>query len=271
MCDSTKDDLSTSSGKASSLKASMDAKVKDAKGLSKSMQTMGAAVQKSFGGVGDSGASGLAQDAKVFAGKLEHSAEDADAAAAKLGSLAKGSGSLKDFTDPATVTKAERIMEDIDESVAAGEVATDELDKLIALATSKAKKDAAKQYYPVMYFVDKEFDAVPSTCSGAQVAEPIVGESEDGCASACDAHIHSCVGYQYMKNKDSSLCFLFSKFEAGFYYTGCGKAFLQTNAAPFEAKCAAKLSKFEGTTLKPNPSGKCEQCFKKLTKADRCY
>merc|ERR1740138_348517 len=271
MCDSTKDDLSTRSGKASSLKADMDAKVKNAKGLSKAMQTMGAAVQKSFGAVGDSGASGLAQDAKVFAGKLEHSAEDADEAAEKLGSLVKDASSLKDFTDPATVTKAERIMEDVDESVAAGEVATDKLDKLIALATSKTKKGAAKQYYPVMYFVDKEFDAVPSTCSGKQVAEPIVGESEDGCASACDAQIHSCVGYQYLKDKDSSLCFLFSKFETGFYYTGCGKSFLQAGAAPFEAKCVAKLSKFEGTTLKPNPSGKCKQCFKTLTKADRCY
>merc|ERR1719238_1127370 len=154
-------------------------------------------------------------------------------------------------------------MEGIDESVAAGEAVTDELDKLIALADhADVKAGAAKQYYPVMYFVDKEFDDVPSTCSGDIVAEPMVG-SADSCASACDSHIHSCVGYQYFKMGDKAGCTLFSNFKTGFYYTGCGKSFLQTEKkAPFTATCFAKLSKFEGTTLKPNPSGKCAQCFK---------
>merc|ERR1719463_681977 len=268
MCDSTADDLSARSGTATSLKADMDAKVKIAKGLSDTLQSAGAALQKSFGQVGDSGATGLAQAMKVFAGKVEHKAEDADAAAKKLGDLAKDASGLKDFTDPATVTKAERIMEDIDESVAAGEAVTDELDKLIDLADHPdSKAGAAKQYYPVMYFVDKEFDGVPSTCSGDMVAKPLVG-SEDDCASACDSHIHSCVGFQFF----DGFCTLFSNFKTGFYYTGCGKAFLQTGkAAPYKATCYAKLSKFEGTTLKPDPSGKCKQCFKDLTKADRCY
>merc|ERR1719253_1470286 len=273
MCDSTGEDLSTSAGKASSLKADMDAKVKIAEDLSGSLQSGGAALQKSFGAVGDSGAAGLAQKMKVFAGTLEHKAEDADAAAKKLGGLAKDSSALKDFTDPATVTKAERIMEDIDEAVAEGEDVTDELDKLINLADhADVKSGAVKQYYPVMYFVDKEFEDVPSTCSGDIVAKPVVG-SADACASACDANIHSCVGFQFFKNGDKASCVLLSNFKTGSYYTGCGKAFLQTSnkAAPFTATCYAKLSKFEGTTLKPNPSGKCKQCFKDLTKADRCY
>jgi len=270
MCDSTKDDLSTRSGTASSLAADMGAKVKVANGLSGDLQDGGAMMQKAFGAVGDSGAANLAQAMKVFAGKLEHQAEDADAAAKKLSGLAKDASGLKDFTDPATVTKAERIMEGIDESVAAGEAVTDELDKLIALADhADVKAGAAKQYYPVMYFVDKEFDDVPSTCTGDMVAQPLVG-SADACASACDSHIHSCVGFQFFKGKKSG-CVLFSNFKTGFYYTGCGKAFLQTKAAPFGATCYAKLSKFEGTTLKPNPSGKCKQCFTDLTKADRCY
>jgi len=38
-----------------------------------------------------------------------------------------------------------------------------------------------------------------------------------------------------------------------------------------QVRCMAKLSKFEGTTLKPDPSGKCKQCMKKLVKAQRCY
>jgi len=266
MCDSTSDDVSTRSGTATSLKASMDAKVTTAKSLSGDMQDTATKLQKSFGAVGDSSATGLFQAAKVSAGNLVHKAEDADKVAKKLGSLTTDAGALKDFTAPETVTKAERVMEDIDETVAAGEAVTDELDKLTALASpSPTTAGAAKQYYSVMYFVDKEFEGMPSTCAGDNVAEPIVGESQDGCASACDANIHSCVGFQYFKDGDKELCFLFSKFSTGSYYTGCGKK------APQEATCFAKLSKFEGTTLKPNPSGKCDQCFKKLTKADRCY
>jgi len=267
MCDSTKDDVSTRSGTASGMKADMDAKVKNAKSLSDNMQKRGASLQKTFGAVGDSGATGLCQAAKQSAGTLVHKAEDAGEVADKLGGLIKDAAGLKDFTDPATVTKAERVMEGIDETVAAGEVVTDQLDNLVNLASpdSKNTAGAAKQYYPVMYFVDKEFEKNPTTCSGDAVAEPIVGESEDGCAAACDSSIHSCVGYQYFSGKDDSLCFLFSKFSTGFHYTGCGKA------AGADTKCMAKLSKFEGTTLKPNPSGKCAQCFTKLTKADRCY
>merc|ERR1719183_2594962 len=122
----------------------MDAKVKTAKGLSDDMQKQGAAGQKTFGAVGDSGAAGLMQKAKVSAGTLVHKAEDADAVADKLGALVKSANGLKGFTDPATVTKAERIMEDLDE--------------LTALAQpTGAATGAAKQYSPVMYFVDKEF------------------------------------------------------------------------------------------------------------------
>lgn len=126
-------------------------------------------------------------------------------------------------------------------------------------------------YYPVMYFVDKEFESLPSTCTGAQVGKPIVGESAQGCAAKCDANVHSCVGFQYFQDRDDKLCFLLSGFSAGVYYTGCGRSFLQAKSAPFQAKCLAKFSSFKGTTLKPNPSGTCEQCFKDLKKADRCY
>jgi len=264
MCASTEADLKSRSSVASTMKASVDALVTTAKGHSDNMQKTAAALQKSFGAVGDSGAGGLMQAAKQSAGTLVHKAEDADAVAKKLGGLVSAAPK-SGFTDPATVTKAERTMEDIDETVAAAEVVEADLEKLVALASpSPTNTGAAKQYYPVMYFVDKEFDSVPSTCSGDAVAEPIVDESQDGCASACDAHLHSCVGFQYFDNGSNKLCFLFSKFSEGFYYTGCGKK------PPVESTCFAKLSKFEGTTLKPDGSGKCKQCFKKLTKADRC-
>jgi len=349
MCDSTAEDLSTKRNTASYMKSLLHGQNKHMVELSDHMQDFGAELQKTFGTVGDSGATGLAQDAKVFAGTLAHHAEDIDAVAGKLDDLVKAAASLKDFGSPATVTKAERIMEDIDESVAKSELAADQGYSLTALATGEAQtsgkhpvnkvaavsssnykwttaadfktmakvmrngksdfeecgspkvgdkvtckpfleklrvwnfffgsgwvvefpdESALKQYYPVMYFVDKKFEKMPTTCSGARVAKPIAAQSANDCAEACDSNIHSCVGFQYFQDGDKKLCFLLSEFSTGFYYTGCGKSFLQVNKAPFEAACYAKLSKFEGTTLKPNPSGKCAQCFKKLTKADRCY
>merc|ERR1719486_1484828 len=111
MCASTEEDLGTRSGTASTLKSSMDAKVSTAKGLSSDMQNFATKLQKSFGAVGDSGASGLA--------------EEADEAAKALGKLVTDGNGLSDFTKPETVTKAERIMEGIDEAVAAGEAVTD--------------------------------------------------------------------------------------------------------------------------------------------------
>jgi hypothetical protein len=272
MCDSTEEDLSTRVGRAVGVMRELGGQHNVASGLSKQMQNEAEKLQKSFGAVGDSAATGHMQAAKVFAGDLVHTAEDAGTIADKLNDLAKSASSLKGFTDPETVTKAERIMEDMDETVAAGEAKSDELGKLISLATSDSEDiKAKKQYYPVMYFVDKEFENVPTTCTGDRVGKPIVGESASGCAAKCDDNIHSCVGFQYFEDGKDTLCFLLSGFSTGSYYTGCGKSFLQTSAAPYEATCFAKLSKFEGTTLKPNPSGKCAQCFKELTKADRCY
>jgi len=272
MCASTESDTKQWSGKASALKSDMDAKVKTAKGLSADMQKGAETLQASFGAVGDSATTGLMQSAKLFAGTVVHKAEDTEDAAAKLGTLVKAAASLKGFSDPATVTQAERVMEETEKAIDAGEVVTDGLDEVIALASpSPDVAGAAKQYKTVMYFVDKEFENVPSTCGGDAVAEPIVGESRDGCASSCDANIHSCVGFQYFDGP-KKLCFLFSKLKTAFYYTGCGKAFLQeARAAPFEATCYGKLSKFEGTNLKPDASGKTNSGLTKLTKADRCY
>jgi len=399
MCDSTKMDLGKLSGEAKYTASAMGDVVKLAKSLSAEMQDMAAQLQPRFGAVGDSSATTLLQNAKVFAGELVHKAEDADEAANALGSLSESADSLKDFGSPATVTKAERLMEDIDEALAKVYDVHDELATLEALAKGEhhlrdplqrqfktssvevkvkggsAGKDAgghekigkadyyspgpwtifcgpgqgyqgctqekcspmsqkagcrghyevwlhggklnpynfppgtsfcvcanvdfdeskmekfgwgwhsqaysypvpvklpktSDNYYPVMYFVDKAFQEMPTTCTGTLVAKPIVGQSVDACAASCDQHIHSCVAFQYFKDGKKTMCFLLSKFSTGVYYTGCGKSFLQSGAAPFEAKCYAKLSKFVGTTLKPNPSGTCEQCFTHLTKADRCY
>jgi len=390
MCDSTKEDLAVRDDNAKKLMQSFDLQVKVAKSDSSDMQDAATDLQTRFGAVGDSGATGLLQNAKVFAGELLHKAEDAEAVATKLGDFVKTASSLSDFKDPATVTKAERVMEGILAAEGEGKHVADQLTTLQALAagenevstailheaedlpskepvgadgvtlikdvhyctgpnhylgggmtvaecaaavTSKpdlcqngyfnwhrsgsrchcmqstpcdekkyqrdqcgggtlqscrgdcgrhtsaiyhveVKKEEAGalvQYYPAMYWVDKKFQEMPMTCSGDLAAKPIVGQSKDGCAAACDTNIHSCVGFQFFNRGGKDLCFLLSNFKTGFYYTGCGSSFLQADKAPFTAECYAKLSKFGTSTLKPNPSGKCKQCFTKLTKANRCF
>jgi len=392
MCDSTKEDLGKSTTNANSIEESLTLQVTSSMNAGDLMQRAAADLQKRFGQVGDSSATGLCQSAKEFAGDLIHKAEEAGDSATKLGDLSKSASSLSDFTKPATVTKAERVMEAVIEAVAESKVISDDLAKLESLAAgetsvSKAilheaegaesaeptltglpdgvtlikdvhwcpgpnhwlggsmtvekcaqkviasgklckngyfnlarsgsncycmistdcskkenmrdqcrggtvtscngdcgrhtstifhvevkKETSLPQYKQAMYFVDKKFEKVPMTCSGDLAAKPITDVSKDSCAAACDANLHSCVGFQYFSKGKDQLCFLLSNFKTGFYYTGCGGSFLQTEKAPFEAECYAKFSKF-GTdgTLAPNPSGKCKQCFTDLTKANRCF
>jgi len=37
------------------------------------------------------------------------------------------------------------------------------------------------------------------------------------------------------------------------------------------ASCNVKLSRYEGLSLKPDPSGKCDLCLEELTRAERCF
>jgi len=275
-CESTERDLKDSDTKATELAGEMDKKVTTATQLSKDMQKGAAALQKSFGGVGDAAASNLMQEAKASAGKLVHSAEDVETLSKELKDLSGKAKGIKNFKDATEVTQAERIMEGVDASVAKATAALAKLDKLIELASpSPDVKDSSKEYLPIMHFVDKKYDTLPSTCGGDLVNDPIVGESPDGCASACNANFQSCVGFSYFAPE--KLCFLFSRFNTAFYYTGC-KSFIQQPAflqgstgKAADVTCYAKLSRFEGTTLKPDGSGKCKECLKKATKANRCY
>jgi len=346
-CDSTKGDLADADKSADTLAKTMDKNTAKAKSLSDDMQKNAAALQKSFGAVGDSGATGLMQAAKVAAGKLVEAAKGVDAISKELKGHSGDAKKITDFKDAKEVTEAERIMERVAATVAKGAAANAALEKLIALASpSPDDKNSANEYMNVMHFVDSKYETNPSTCSGDAVNDPITGESVDGCASACNANFQKCVGFQYFA--DEKLCFLFSNFNTATYYTGC-KSFLQKSSgasicASGEGKtcscdgdvffgrkfkkgkpgsgdlssldqiksegnynkklifgsikcsvkelgpdpkldyykhcfcekkakvaCYAKLSKFEGTTLKPDGSGKCKECFKKATKADRCW
>jgi hypothetical protein len=139
------------------------------------------------------------------------------------------------------------------------------------------------QYYPVMYFVDKTYKEMPMTCSGTMIEQPIYYKNYEGCAAACDFRNQECVGFSYYptRNNGPNLCFLFSDFKSGQYYTGCNTEFLQKRGTtavdqpledePTHPVCVAKLSKFVGTSLKPKEDGTCKNCFKELTHADRCW
>jgi hypothetical protein len=297
-CASTKGELLTETNKAHNMQAGLDHDAELANILSHDVQDCGDVLQKSFGAVGDSGAASHAQAAKVFAGTLVHTAEAAVKISSKLAELSKDASALllTDLADLEQLRKGERLLESFAATIAEGKAASDELAKVLALARSaETNFNASKQYYPVMYFVDKEFTDVPSTCAGDMVGEPVQG-GEDACATKCDENIHSCVGYQFYEYHplfDSGVCVLLSKFRSAVYYTGCDPStnsslqalfsaqisgpstgFLQTHRqtpAPYEAKCVAKLSEFVGTTLKPDGSGKCKNCLRELTKADRCY
>jgi|Transcript_5011 hypothetical protein len=273
-CENTQAQLTASDTKATSLAADMKGKVKIAKGLSEDMQKAGAAGEGRFGMQGDAVAGGLMMSAKVSAGKIAAQAEKVDTLASELEEHSKNAKGITDFKDPAEVTEAEEIMASIDKTTAEATEATAILDKMTSLASPDPDKEgSAGEYFPIMHFVDKKYDNVPSTCGGDLVNAPIVNESPDGCASACNANFQTCVGFSYFGDGTEKLCFLFSKLKTAFYYTGCEKAaFLQGHAEKLpEVTCYAKLSRFEGTSLAPDPSGNCKQCLRKATKANRCY
>merc|ERR1719195_1239774 len=95
----------------------------------------------------------------------------------------------------------------------------------------------------------------------------------DDCASGCEAEFDTCVGFTFAEGGKGGLCFLFSKFKEVTYFPCKSGSLLQGGAgasAVTSATCMAKLSRFEGTTLKPDPSGKCKNCLKKADKVDWC-
>merc|ERR1711988_551182 len=107
---------------------------------------------------------------------------------------------------------------------------------------------ALRNYYPVMYFIDSKFDLpVPTTCTGDLVGLPVVGKDAEDCARACDDNlVKGCIGFQHFDNKNyaegkvGKMCFLFSTFKTGLYYSSCEK---ETQK---ETGCWAKFSKFAG-------------------------
>lgn len=235
MCSSTAKDLKKSEVEANQMVGDLKTRIAVANGLSDNMQKAAELNQKIFGQAGDPASSDLMQEAKVFAGVLSETAVDAGRISDELFGLVTKSRDLEkkdSFEKSDTVTAAERIMEKVDEDEEEAVKRNTALGKVIKLAhPGHEELGSAMQYYPMMYFVDKKYTETMTTCKGPLVDKPIVGESIDGCASACDAEIHNCVGFMYYGTGDTSLCYLYSGFKTAMYWTGCDapkkKEFLQ--------------------------------------------
>jgi len=238
MCSSTKSDLKKAKIATDMVVGQLSDGIILAEKLSKAMQASADLNQKIFGKAGDPASSDLMQVAKVFAGELEETAVSAERVKDQLDGLVKKSAELDEsgkFEKSDVVTSAERLMEKMDEGEEEGAKHRRELGKITKLAhPGEEELGSAHQYYPVMYFVDKKYTETLTTCDGPLVDKPIVGESLDGCASACDAEIHNCVGFMYYGTGEASLCFLYSGFKSAMYWTGCNakpeKEFLQIHA-----------------------------------------
>uniref|UniRef100_A0A7S0FHF7 WSC domain-containing protein n=1 Tax=Pyrodinium bahamense TaxID=73915 RepID=A0A7S0FHF7_9DINO len=287
-CEDTKSKLEDAGAKAATVLAAISESIEDLEKVASGMQASASEIQKGIGAVGDPAASDLMQTAKVFAGELEHFAEAQERLKEQLKNTTdKAAGmTIGNSGGFAETTQAEALTRTLEKLTVDAEDATEALDaKVKATSPSgpefNASAGAAGQYYPLLYFVDKKYVTKPATCTGDVVGKPYSAVTVDECAHACDAEIHSCVGFSFFPGKADdaafpSLCFLLSKVTEVTYYTGC-PGFLQTRASAATARnataqlaCMAKFSKFDGTSVKPDGSGKCEGCLRKATNAARC-
>mmetsp|Transcript_7857 Transcript_7857/g.16988 ORF Transcript_7857/g.16988 Transcript_7857/m.16988 type:complete len:452 (-) Transcript_7857:85-1440(-) len=273
-CADTSENLVASRQAARAVMKEVEALAEEVSATGAAMQSMADSFQKSFGAAGDPAASDLMQRAKKFAGVVVHGGD----AGHKLRQAMKNS--LKDTIMEEEETTDNTVMYEsyISKLEAVTEQGKAKVESLTELAekSQPAGNDTKshEQYYPVMYFVDKKFVDGPSTCSGVATREPLVS-TFDGCARACDAAVGSCSAYSYFGSGDTGLCFLFSKLLATTYYTDCpGSSFLQRHQEKLGAgnvQCMAKLQDYVGSSLKPDPSGKCPNCLKEAKKAARCF
>lgn len=269
MCADSGSELTAANDKATKLLQNLEGLISTMHSVSSDMQSAAEHMQKAFGQLGDPIASDLMQGAKVRAGEVEKLVASKSKIASALNTATTEASGLVNasLTDAGVANKAESLTSTMGRLTADGEDAVKELDAGLAETDapgSNASSGASKQYYPLMYFVNKTFKDSPTTCSGPAVGKPLVAASMDACAAVCDSHVETCVGFAFFA-PPPSLCFLFSKFKDAKYYTGCNSS----NSSAV-ASCMAKLSKFEGTTVKPDPSGKCPGCLKTATSSSLC-
>jgi len=232
----------------------------------KTMQTAGKTIQEEYGQVGDTAASALAQAAKVHAGKLQEAADASATLSEEMVSLKEGANGVKVGSSASGVDEVEAMTASMQKATTEADLKAQDTARLLLDATPdmiNATVNVTDMYSPVMYFVDKSYLEVPTTCSGVLLNSPMIGTVE-GCAKACEKSFQDCAGFTWFPSQH--LCFTFSEMRSVMYYTA-NAAECPSSEAP---TCMVKFSKFSGTTLKPDPSGKCAGCLTTATEAARC-
>eukprot|EP00927_Polykrikos_kofoidii_P070077 TRINITY_DN6594_c0_g1_i1.p1 TRINITY_DN6594_c0_g1~~TRINITY_DN6594_c0_g1_i1.p1 ORF type:complete len:491 (-),score=85.12 TRINITY_DN6594_c0_g1_i1:37-1509(-) len=301
LCNDAKDDLHTAKHTLEISAASMRNLSALVATAGSDMQALADKYQPLFESAGDPRAADLMQSAKQFAGKLIEGVSLAELIKDDIAKL-KSEEQVRSAGDPAIIKDH---IAKIDAAKVQADVASDKLSWLMNRAIPDEEANAAKSYYPAMYFVDKQHASVPSTCTGTQAADPMVASSVDSCAHACDSDVGVCEAFSFFPGNGSSrgLCFLMSKLKTVTFFTGCSESstgvggddaapssdsgdvkaavteFLQRTVMSTRAKstadaagvvCAVKFSKYVGTTLSPDATGKCKKCLKEAHRADRC-
>jgi len=232
----------------------------------KTMQTAGKTIQEEYGQVGDTAASALAQAAKVHAGKLQEAADASATLSEELVSLKEEANGVKVSSTASVVDEVEAMTASMQKATTEADLKAQDTARLLLDATPdmiNATVNVTDMYTPVMYFVDKSYLEVPTTCSGVLLNSPMIGTVE-GCAKACEKSFQDCAGFTWFPNQH--LCFTFSEMRSVMYYTA-NVTECPSSEAP---TCMVKFSKFSGTSLKPDPSGKCAGCLTTATEAARC-
>jgi hypothetical protein len=283
MCSATGDDLLkvvTSSSELAGAAANMSKSTLD---VATAMQVTAEEGQETFGAAGDPVASQLMQESKAWAGKVMHAAEALEGKTEELNELITIAGEMKgaDLTTSDAVKEAEALMAQMVETSGAGAKLYEVTEEVYKLSTRGKGSSRAGEYYPLMYFVDKEYEGVPSTCGGTWDGKTVADVTLTECAAACDETKvePDCSGFFFHK----SICLLFSKFKSVTYYTGCKEANFQARRVgeqsehgrlgnfTYDTGCFAKLEDFVNTDLSPDPTGKNKLALRDVTKADRCY
>jgi len=295
-CGDTAEQISELAGSLANASKSLDAEIQEGETLAEDLQGSASALQAMFGQAGDPAASNLLQWAKGPASDLRAAVKAAKAEAEGLTELMEKAEKLEsaDLASPTDMKEAEAALEDGSTAMAAAKEASSALGKLVD-GVKGPEGGSLKPFVSITYLVDKEFEAVPSTCGGTPMGLPLAGAAPGSCAAAC-MDDEKCNGFSYFAGDEVPVCVLLSKLSSTTYYTGCKASELlqsgyqqptppapkkgedgpkkpapKKKSTPADTKCYAKFQNFEGISLKPDPSGKCELCLKTATKADRCF
>lgn len=206
LCDDSAEQLNKASER-------MDQVGKDLKDLEvtaayavKVLQGSGANLQEVFGKAGDPGAADLMQKAKVLAGVINKTIGRAQGLAASIEDM-KGqadTAAAGDLSAATALSAAEVLLKGMGDATKQAQETVAELkghiEVMEGIGMALDMTDAAKQYYPTMYFVDKQYEAMPATCTGTASEKPIVASLE-ACARACDHDVHECVGFSHFEGR----------------------------------------------------------------------